>query len=225
MNKITVADRLGNTKTLKVGFSWKHLFLGPIYSFARGFILTGIFELLYIFYFLPIPGMDFFVSLVSKIPLNEEWIVRITKFLMYFRGSVYHLILGICIVVFLHLLISFKEGPKSIRKYMKRRDLLPVDEKDARILIKYHAFDENVKMAEDFDVRKSNSYRSAEENWYETNHERLRESSQNSRLNTSSLTRQDIYKTRIDQVEKSYKLGLISKSEYERKIRGIKDGK
>lgn len=225
MKKITVADRLGNTKVIKVGFSWFHLFLGPLYSFIRGFILTGIFELLYLFYFLPIPGMEFFASLVTKIPLNEEWINRITKFLMYFRGSIYHIILGVVIVVGLHLLISFKEGPRSVRKYMKRKDLLPVEEKDARILIKYHAFDENVKMAEDFDVRKSNSYRSAEENWYETNHERLRESSQNNRKNTAFLTRQEIYKTRIEQVEKSYRLGLISRSEYEKKIRGIKDGK
>jgi hypothetical protein len=80
-----------------------------------------------------------------------------------------------------------------------------------------------VSLAEDFDVRKTNSYRSAEENWYESNHERL--ANNKDRVNTTTLTRQDIYKTRVEQIEKSYQLGLISKGEYERRLRDIKNGK
>jgi hypothetical protein len=224
MAKITVADRLGNTKTLRVGFSFGHLFFGPLYSFFKVFIFTGIFEILYLYFLLPLPGMDFLASLLVKIPfLNEEWINRITRILMFFRTSPYRIGTGITIASIIHLYISVKIGPKATRKYMKRKELLPVEEKDARILIKYHAFNEKVSLAEDFDVRKTNSYRSAEENWYESNHERL--ANNKDRVNTTTLTRQDIYKTRVEQIEKSYQLGLISKGEYERRLRDIKNGK
>ena len=31
MQKVQLADRLGNVQTKKVGFSWLHFFFGPIY--------------------------------------------------------------------------------------------------------------------------------------------------------------------------------------------------
>ena len=108
---------------------------------------------------------------------------------------------------------------------MKKKQLLPLDELDARILIKYHIAKENVILAEAFDIRQSNTYKSAEENWYENNQYRIKKSPTFENRSTLSLTPEDRYKARIEQVENSYKLGLITKSEYEKKIKILKEKK
>ena len=68
MQKVQLADRLGNVETRKVGFSFLHFLLGPIYSFIRLRFFLGLFECLLIYYFCPLPGMDFLVELINKIP-------------------------------------------------------------------------------------------------------------------------------------------------------------
>ena len=95
----------------------------------------------------------------------------------------------------------------------------------ARNLIKYKACKIDVILAEAFDIRQSNSYKSAEENWYENNQTRIKKNPSFENRSTLSLTPEDRYKARIEQVKNSYKLGLISKQEYERKLKSIKEGK
>ena len=80
-------------------------------------------------------------------------------------------------------------------------------------------------LADSFDIRQSNSYKSAEENWYENNQTRLRKTPSFSNRSTLSLTPQDRFKTRMEQIKNSYKLGLISKEEHDRKIKQIKEDK
>ena len=103
--------------------------------------------------------------------------------------------------------------------------MLPLDEIDARKLIKYHVADENVNLAETFDIRQSNTYKSAEENWYENNQNRLNRTPSFENRSTLSLTAEERKKTRIEQVENSYRLGLITRSEYEKKMKYIKEKK
>ena len=108
---------------------------------------------------------------------------------------------------------------------MKKKQLLPLEELDARILIKYHVVKENVILAEAFDIRQSNTYKSAEENWYENNQNRIKKSPTFENRSTLRLTPEDRYKARIEQVENSYKLGLITKSDYEKKLKILKEKK
>ena len=108
---------------------------------------------------------------------------------------------------------------------MKKKQLLPLDEMDARKLINCHAAKTNINLAESFDIRQSNTYKSAEENWYENNQNRIKNGESLTPRNTMSMTREERYRTRIEQVENSFKLGLISKNEYDRKIKNIKDSK
>ena len=114
---------------------------------------------------------------------------------------------------------------KVVRKLMKRKQLLPLEEIDARKLIKHRVCKVNVLLADSFDIRQSNSYKSAEENWYENNQIRLKRSPSFNNRSTLSLTPEDRYKTRLEQINNSYKLGLISKEEYERKLKFIKGSK
>ena len=108
---------------------------------------------------------------------------------------------------------------------MKKKQLLPLEEIDARKLIEQHVVSVDIVLAEAFDLRQSNTYKSAEENWYVNNQNRLKKKPSFENRSTLSLTPEDRYRTRIEQVENSYKLGLISKNEYERKIKNIKERK
>lgn len=226
--KVALADRLGNVKKVRVGFSILHFFTGPLYSLFSLKIFTAIFEALYIFYLTPIPGMEFIVSLIKKITfIPTKFLNYIERILMLFRlgrGNYYY-VFGIFICFVLHLIISFRIRSKKCRRLMKKKQLLPLDEKDARILIKYHVVDTKVSLAEAFDIRQSNTYKSAEENWYENNQTRIKQNPSFSNRSTLSMTPEERYKTRIEQVENSYRLGLITKTEYDRKIKNIKDKK
>lgn len=64
--KISLADRLGNVKKVRVGFSFVHFFTGPLYCCFRLKFFTALFECLYLFYLLPIPGMNEVVALIRK---------------------------------------------------------------------------------------------------------------------------------------------------------------
>lgn len=226
--KVSLADRLGNVKRTRIGFSFGHFFLGPIYCLFRLRFLTAIFEVLYIYILCPLPGMKFITHWISSLTFIPSNITKIINdFLMMFRmeGGHFYYVFGIAISVVLHLVISFTIRSKIVKKLMRKKQLLPLEEIDARKLIKYKACKIDVILAEAFDIRQSNSYKSAEENWYENNQTRLKKNPSFSNRSTLSLTPEDRYKTRIEQVKNSYKLGLISKQEYERKLKSIKEGK
>ena len=146
---------------------------------------------------------------------------------MIFRTGMgnYYFVFGVIIALFIHFRISSRIRSKVVRKLMKRKQLLPLEEIDARKLIKHRVCKVNVLLADSFDIRQSNSYKSAEENWYENNQIRLKRSPSFNNRSTLSLTPEDRYKTRLEQINNSYKLGLISKEEYERKLKFIKGSK
>lgn len=226
--KVSVADRLGNVKKLRVGFSFFHFFTGPLYCIVRLKFLTALFELLCIYYLLPIPGMNYvtdFISSLKFIPENIQKIINDILVLFRLGNGNYYYVFGISLFVLIHFVISFKINSKICRKKMKKKQLLPLEEIDARILIKHGVCKVDVILAEAFDIRQSNTYKSAEENWYENNQTRLKKTPTFANRSTLSITPEERQKTRIEQVKNSYKLGLISQDEYERKLKMIKESK
>lgn len=223
--KVCLADRLGNVKKIRVGFSITHFLLGPLYSIFRGSIFVALFECLYLFYLLPIPGMEYVCSAIRQLTIIPENILTtIQNVLMLFRfESGYYFIFGILISIHLHIYLSFRVKSKYQKRYMKKKQLLPLEEKDARGLIKYKVANVDVLLAESFDIRQSNTYKSAEENWYENNQNRLKKNPSFDNRPTLSMSSEERQRMRIEQVENSYKLGLISRSEYERKIKALKE--
>ena len=223
MKKVQLADRLGNIQTKKIGFSWLHFLFGPIYSICTGHIFIAIGELVLYFFFLPIPGMEWIFELIKNIPLlNEEALKIISTVLLFFRIFPNYL-MGSIFVFIVHLRISWRIRSRNIKRYMKRKELRPAEEKDARILIKYHASDENIGLAESFDIRGTRNYKSAEENWYENNQNRISSRPTFETRNNMAYTTEQKVQVQVEQIKNIYDLGLITKEEYNRRIKKLKD--
>lgn len=225
MKKVQLADRLGNIQTKKVGFSILHFFFGPFHSIFSGYIFTALFELIMYFLLLPIPGMIFILSLIEQIPfITPEVFQWISIVLMFFR-SLPVAVFGILIVALVHILISSRIGCRKLRRYMKRKQLRPLEEKDARILIRYRVCDINIGLAESFDIRGTTNYKSAEENWYEKNQTRIANSPTFETRSNLRFTSEQKVSVKIEQLKNIYDLGLISKDEYQRRLKKLKEEK
>ncbi len=223
MVKVQLSDRLGNVVTKKIGFSWLYFVFGPIYSFFRGYIFSSTLLLLLTYYLLPFPGMEYFASLIMKISfLDVNFLTFITKVMLVFRTH-YYFILGAMFVLLFRIVNAFFFRSRRLRRYMKKKEVRPLDENDARILIKYHACNENISLAENFDLRKSSSYKSAEENWYEDNQTRINVSpSETNRYATRTMSHTKIA-IKKEQIENLYKLGLISREEYLSRLNNVEN--
>ena len=225
MKKVQLADRLGNIQTKKVGFSILHFFFGPIHSIFSGYIFTALFELIMYFLLLPIPGMIFILSLIEQIPfITPEVFQWISIVLMFFR-SLPVAAFGILIVLVVHILISSRIGCRKLKRYMKRKQVRPLEEKDARLLIKYRVCDINIGLAESFDIRETTKYKSAEENWYEKNQTRIANSPTFETRSNLRFTTEQKVSVKIEQLKNIYELGLISKEEYQRRLKKLKEEK
>ena len=223
MQKVQLADRLGNVQTKKVGFSWLHFFFGPIYCFVNLKILFGILELLLIFFLCPIPGMEFITDLILKLTFIPEVVLSvITNSLLLFRSSPYIMTFGIIVYFIFHLVESFRIKPKILRRTLKRKELRPVEEKDARILIKWKVVKDDIGLAESFDIRGTTKYKSAEENWYENNQIRIKARPSFSTRSNIRYTVEQKAQIQSEQLDNLYKLGLINKEEYNSKKSALK---
>lgn len=222
MVKVQLCDRLGNVVTKKIGFSWIYFVFGPLYSFFRGYIFSSTLLLLLTYYLLPFPGMDFFASLIMKISfIDVNFLTFITKVMLIFRTH-YYFILGAMFVLLFRIVNAFFFRSRRLRRYMKKKEVRPLEEIDARILIKYHACNESISLAENFDLRKSSTYKSAEENWYEDNQTRINTTSpsENNRYSTRTMSHTKIA-IKKEQIENLYKLGLISREEYLSRLNNV----
>ena len=222
MKKVNLADRLGNIQTKKVGFSVAHLFLGPIHSICLGYIFTAIFELLMYFLLLPIPGMYFILDLISKIPFITGDVYWVIEYALTFFRTFPIAIFGILIVLVVHILISSRIASRKVRRYMKRKQLRPVEERDARILIRHKVTNINIGLAESFDIRGTTKYKSAEENWYENNQTRISQSPTFETRSSLRFTTEQKVSVKIEQLKSIYDLGLITKEEYNRRLKKLK---
>lgn len=236
MSVVQLADRLGNIKKKRLGFSIPYLFLGPIYLLVRFRILSFLLMLICTYYFLPIPYMNEVVKFFRFIGIPNQIMDHLATFLMFFRGAVSRYF-GIAFYAFLHLWIaSFIEG-RLFRRVIKRKRYLPVSEKDARILVKYNAAKITVPLAESFDIRSMSGYKSAEANWYEANQTRLKKGKNNSttfintlaplpnKLTESELSKVEEAQIQLEQLQNVYNLGLLTREQYEIRRKKILDGK
>ena len=179
MKEIHLSDRLGHVTSKKIGFSWLHFFFGPFYCFARLHFILGIIELLVIYYFLPIPGLeslsDGITSLVGSMvnDLSPSFQQNLNRVLLVFRRGNYAFVSGF-FLFFIHLFLSNYVMGFFLRRDLRKKQLRPVQEQDARLLIKYMVCDEKISLAESFDLRQSSSFKSAEESWYENNAKRIK---------------------------------------------------
>ena len=223
MVKVQLADRLGNIQTKKVGFSWLHFFLGPIHSISIGRIFTALFEIVFWFFLLPIPGMMYLVSFINGLSFLPDRFLNLVSSVMLFFRTLPNAIFGIILVLIVHLLICSKIACGKLRRYIKIKQLRPVEEKDARILIKYRVCDINIGLAESFDIRGTTKYKSAEENWYENNQKRISSGPSFETRSSLRFTTEQKISVKIEQLKNIYDLGLISKEEYNRRLKKLKE--
>ncbi len=222
MEKVQLCDRLGNISNKKIGFSWGYFVFGPLYSLIRGYIISSLLLLLITYYLIPLPGMETITSFILQISFIDKGILDfICKLLLVFRTHHYY-ILGIFIVLIFRILNSFLFRSRMISRFMKKKEYRPLEEKDARLLIKYHAANEKVTLAEAFDLRTTSSYKTAEENWYEDNQNRINNvsPSETKRYATRTMAQTKVA-IKKEQIENLYKLGLISKEEYLSRIDNV----
>ena len=226
MQKVQLADRLGNVQTKKIGFSWLHFIFGPVYCLGNLKFFLAILECLVIFYFCPIPGMDNLVDLLKQISFIPQNILDgIGSALLLFRPFDffnYHIYVGIGITILFHIYISRHIRSKLLRRHIKRKELRPVEEKDARILIKWGVVDDTVGLAESFDIRGTTKYKSAEQNCYENNQIRIKSRPSFSTRSNIRYTVEQKAQIQSEQLDNLYKLGLINKEEYHNKKNALK---
>lgn len=223
MEKVQLCDRLGNITTKKIGFSWVYLVFGPLYSLIRGYILSSLLLLLLTYYLTPLPGMEYLTSLILNISFIDKGILEfICKVLLVFRTHHYY-ILGILLVLIFRIFNSFLFRSRLVSRFMKKKEYRPLEEKDARLLIKYHAANEKINLAEAFDLRSTTSYKTAEENWYEDNQNRINSTPSETKRYATRTMGQTKVAIKKEQIENLYKLGLISKEEYLSRIDNVEN--
>ncbi len=231
MAQVQLADRLGNTKKKRLGFSWPYFFFGPFYSLFRLRIISAIILGLLYYYLLPIPGMEFFVKYFNMIPLPSEILNYGTKILMGFRKPRY-MIFGITFFALIHVYFTiFIEG-FMLKRYLRRKELLPLNESDARLLISYRVVKVSINLASSFSIKSLDSYQIAEKNWYQQNQQRL--NSQNKRTDTSTsyintisplpnrlsdteIKKVQLIQEQLENLQNQFNAGLITLDEYEKK--------
>jgi len=149
MKKEVFLVDIANNKILKkVGFSYLYLFLGPFYLLVR-FIPLGLPLLILYYFLLPIPGIVELCSFLTSLNLNNGFINFIINFLMFFRSSWTSLQPYICIlfVICIHISLSFRIDNFLLKREIKRKNLSPLTQKDAYILIYYKVCKYDVKLA------------------------------------------------------------------------------
>ena len=169
--------------------------------------------------------MEFIVEFIDGLSFIGDGLMgNIAMVLMFFR-TLPNMIFGIILVLMSHILICSRISSNKVKRYMKRKQLRPVEEKDSRILIRYHVCNENIGLAESFDIRETNKYKSAEENWYENNQTRISQRPTFETRSSLRFTSEQKVSVKIEQLKNIYDLGLISKEEYNRRLKKLKESK
>lgn len=145
MKIVNLSNEKGQVKRKYVGYSFLFLFFGPFYLMSKLRFISGILLLLLYYYLLPLPGMEMFVNIITtNMSLSVTNIL--SRILLFFRTE-YARFAGIGIVILLQLFLSiFMEG-LLLRKQIKKQNILPITEEDARLLISVFACNRKIKLA------------------------------------------------------------------------------
>ena len=145
MKIVNLSNEKGQVNRKYVGYSFLFLFFGPFYLMSKLRFISGILLLLLYYYLLPLPGMEMFVNIITtNMSLSVTNIL--SRILLFFRTE-YARFAGIGIVILLQLFLSiFMEG-LLLRKQIKKQNILPITEEDARLLISVFACNRKIKLA------------------------------------------------------------------------------
>ena len=207
MKIVNLSNEKGQVKRKYVGYSFFFLFFGPFYLMTKLRFISGILLLLLYYYLLPLPGMEMFVNIITtNVSLNAANIL--SRILLFFRTE-YARFVGIGIVTLLQLFLSiFMEG-LLLRKQIKKQNILPITEEDARLLISVFACNRKIKLAMSKDSITS----------YETTLEKKIKDVPyiiNEENETSlSLFKKQEKRHKIDELTDLYNLGQMTREEYE----------
>jgi len=176
--KVNLIDRGSNKIQKRVGFSFWYLFFGPLYLLIRLRWEALIFILLY-YFLLPFPGLDIFLNYLLAQGVDSSFIYNIQGLALFFKCDwmCFNNYLGIFLFLLVHLSMSFRCDNWLLSKKLKKKDLFPVMETDARILIYYHVIPYNAMLGED-EIDKSDRHNQAEKIWEDKNIEYTRSVSQ-----------------------------------------------
>ena len=176
--KVNLVERESNKLQKRVGFSFWYFFLGPIYLLVRLRWEAFLFILLY-YYLLPVPGLDLFIKYLLSRGVNPQFIYNIEGFALFFKHDwmSFNNYLGVILFAILHIAMSFRCDNWLLSKKIKKRELFPERETDARILIYYRVIPYNALLGKDaFD--KSDRHNQVEKIWEDKNIEYTRSVSQ-----------------------------------------------
>ena len=208
MKIVNLSNEKSQVKRKYVGYSFLFLFFGPFYLMSKLRFISGILLLLLYYYLLPLPGMEMFVNIITtNMSLSVTNIL--SRILLFFRTE-YARFAGIGIVILLQLFLSiFMEG-LLLRKQIKKQNILPITEEDARLLISVFACNRKIKLA----MSKDSSITS-----YETSLEKKIKDVPyiiNEENETSlSLFKKQEKRHKIAELTDLYNLGQMTREEYE----------
>lgn len=170
IDKVNLSDIASNKITKRVGFSFGYFFIGPLYLIVRLRIIEGILLLILYYFLLPIPGIEEFCNFMHQSNWNNVLVDILTSFLMFFRSGWDKLQPYICIlfVILIHLFLSFNVDNFLLKKKIRKKNLHPLSELDARKLIYYRICKSDVKLYEDI-ISNDEFNKIAINNWNEKN--------------------------------------------------------
>ena len=207
MKIVNLSDTHGDIKQKQVGFSFCFCFFGPLYLMVKLRFISCLFLLIIYYYFLPIPGMEIIKNFILQFTPNSYQEI-ITRFLMFFRSD-YARYVGIIIVVFFQIFASFFMEGLLLRKSIKKRKYLPVNEDDARLLISIHACSRKVPLASSRIKDNTNNINYIKK---ETDVPYIINDFDNSKL---ASFRKSSMKKKIEDLNELYRLEQMTKEEYE----------
>ena len=180
---------------------------GPLYLMVKLRFISCLFLLIIYYYLLPIPGMEIIKNFILQFTPNSYQEI-ITRFLMFFRND-YARYVGIIIVVFFQIFASFFMEGLLLRKSIKKRKYLPVNEDDARLLISIHACSRKVPLASSRIKDNTNNINYIKK---ETDVPYIINDFDNSKL---ASFRKSSMKKKIEDLNELYRLEQMTKEEYE----------
>lgn len=217
MKVVNLADKQGNVKQKRIGFSFGYFFFGPFYLFARARIILGIFILGLYYYLLPLRGMNTISNFILQLLNLQEYPIIKTIF-MFFRDD-YTKYIGITLTIAIHIFVSIFIESYLLKKLIKKKKLLPVTEDDARILISYHVCNTKIELAS------SRIQNEKIQNEYNLHQKELDLPYIINELDTSKIAtfKRATMRKKIEELNELYSLNQITREEYEIRRAKIKE--
>ena len=168
--RVELSDFSSNRQKRFIGISYGYLFAGPFYLLVRLRIVLALFLLVFYFYLLLIPFMEYVEKLFLYIPFDANGKKILHDVLFFFRTGFDQLnvYVGILSVVLIHIFFTLKIDNFILKRIIAKKKLAPYSKEDAEKLIYYHVAKPGVKLVSELlSIVEKNSQ--AEQIWEEKN--------------------------------------------------------